>query len=131
MKNKENKGIKRNSKKILIIGFIITVLTSIFAADKNQYNSLINSSNINSSIPHAAISIDGNAALIAFPDKTGNGTISNPYIIEDLEIILGGSGYCIEIRNTNLYLTINNCTLDGQYGILFSNTEYLNFFIIL
>ena len=42
---------------------------------------------------------------------TGNGTYSNPYIIEDLEIDGEGSGSCIVIRNSEVYFRIENCTL--------------------
>ena len=42
---------------------------------------------------------------------TGNGTYSDPYIIEDLEIDGGGSGSCILIKNSEVYFRIENCTL--------------------
>ena len=42
---------------------------------------------------------------------TGNGTYSNPYVIEDLVIDGGGSGSCILIENSNVYFRIENCTV--------------------
>ena len=45
----------------------------------------------------------------------GNGTYSEPYIIEDLEINSGGSGTCILIENSNVYFKIENCTLTAGY----------------
>jgi len=42
---------------------------------------------------------------------TGNGTYSDPYIIEDLEIDGEGSGSCIWIDNSEVYFRIENCTL--------------------
>ncbi|MFW9818914.1 MAG: right-handed parallel beta-helix repeat-containing protein, partial [Candidatus Thorarchaeota archaeon] len=48
---------------------------------------------------------------------TGNGTYSNPYIIEDLVINGGGSGSCIWIENSDVHFKIENCTLfnSGNY----------------
>jgi parallel beta-helix repeat protein len=42
---------------------------------------------------------------------TGNGTYSNPYVIEDLVINGGGSGDCILIENSDVYFRIENCTV--------------------
>ena len=42
---------------------------------------------------------------------TGNGTYSEPYVIEDLVIDGGGSGSCIWIENSDVYFNIENCTL--------------------
>ena len=42
---------------------------------------------------------------------TGNGTYSEPYIIEDLLIDGGGSESCIRIENSNAFFRIENCTL--------------------
>ena len=48
---------------------------------------------------------------------TGEGTYSNPYVIEDLEIDGGGSGSCIEIRSSNVFFIIENCSLYNSGGI--------------
>ena len=42
---------------------------------------------------------------------TGNGTYSEPYVIEDLVIDGGDSGICILIENSDVYFKIENCTL--------------------
>lgn len=42
---------------------------------------------------------------------TGNGTYSEPYVIEDLVIDGGGSGSCILIENSDVYFRIENCTV--------------------
>ncbi|MFX0049281.1 MAG: hypothetical protein ACFE8G_14150, partial [Candidatus Hermodarchaeota archaeon] len=42
---------------------------------------------------------------------TGNGSYSNPYIIEDLVIDGGGSGSCILIENSDVNFKIENCTI--------------------
>jgi parallel beta-helix repeat protein len=60
---------------------------------------------------------------------TGNGTYSEPYVIEDLVIDGGGSGSCILIENSNVYFKIENCTVynSGEThphaGILLNYTE--------
>jgi len=55
---------------------------------------------------------------------TGNGTYSEPYIIEDLVIDSGGST-CIRIENSDVYFKIENCTLynTDDAGI---KLEYVN-----
>ena len=42
---------------------------------------------------------------------TGQGTYSNPYIIEDFIIDGGGGGSCILIENSDMFFKIENCTL--------------------
>ena len=63
---------------------------------------------------------------------TGNGTYSDPYIIEDLVIDGGGSGNSISIENSNVYFKIENCTLynadwgsDAGIGLLNVNNSQL------
>ncbi|MFX0030890.1 MAG: nitrous oxide reductase family maturation protein NosD [Candidatus Hermodarchaeota archaeon] len=45
---------------------------------------------------------------------TGNGTYSDPYVIEDVVIDGGGSGSCIWIENSTVYFRIENCTLNNS-----------------
>ena len=45
---------------------------------------------------------------------TGNGTYSNPYVIEDLIIDGEGSGTCIQIFDTTDYFRIENCTVSNS-----------------
>jgi len=60
---------------------------------------------------------------------TGNGTYSEPYVIEDLVIDGGGSGSGIFIENSNVYFKIENCTVynSGTHlthaGVRFLNTN--------
>jgi parallel beta-helix repeat protein len=69
---------------------------------------------------HAVISINGNTALVAFPDKTGNGTLADPYVIKDFNID-GFSSPCISITGVTLPLVIKDClfyaTGMGAFGI--------------
>jgi len=58
------------------------------------------------------IHIDNNwSATEAAGICTGNGTYSDPYVIEDLVIDGGGSGSCIEIENSDVFFKIENCTI--------------------
>ena len=63
---------------------------------------------------------------------TGNGTYSDPYVIEDLIIDAENSGSGIEIRNTDRYLIIKNCTIINSgpswptAGIKLGNVKNIN-----
>ncbi|MFX0044963.1 MAG: NosD domain-containing protein [Candidatus Hermodarchaeota archaeon] len=68
-------------------------------------------------IPHGPIAIDGDAnfadtaLLEGWP---GDGSPENPYIIDGLDIDLGGGeGSCIMIYNTLAFFIISNCNLTG------------------
>ncbi|MFX0098255.1 MAG: right-handed parallel beta-helix repeat-containing protein [Candidatus Hodarchaeota archaeon] len=63
---------------------------------------------------HPTIFLEGNAALDAFPNKTGSGNATDPYVIQGLEIDAGGNGSCILLNNTNRSLIIKECTLSGS-----------------
>ncbi|MGY5873610.1 MAG: hypothetical protein RTV72_15280, partial [Candidatus Thorarchaeota archaeon] len=79
-------------------------------------------------LPHSPITIDGNqnfsdtASLEGWP---GDGSQSTPYIIEGFDIGVGGpSGYCIDIRNTDVYFEIRSCFLTGaSAGIYLAATS--------
>jgi len=71
---------------------------------------------------------------------TGNGTYSDPYILEDFIIDGGGLRDCILIENSDIYFRIENCTLlNSGYnwagirlksvsnGTLFNNTASSNY----
>lgn len=67
--------------------------------------------------PHGAIAIDGDANFTATALQegwSGDGSPGNPFIIDALEIDLGGEwGHCIMISNTRVSFTISNCNLTG------------------
>ncbi len=50
----------------------------------------------------------------------GNGTFSDPYIIENITINGNNVGCCIEIKNSNKYFIIQNCTVYN------SGNEFMN-----
>ena len=72
---------------------------------------------VSSGTPHGPIVItsDANFAATALAETwPGNGSSSNPYIIDGLDIDRGGAaGHCISISNTAVYFIISNCSLTG------------------
>ena len=75
-------------------------------------------------IPHAPISIDGNAEFAA-GGWPGDGSALTPYRIENY-VINGSGSDCISIKNTDVYFIIDNCTLQdapGYNGIFINNVE--------
>jgi len=58
---------------------------------------------------------------------SGSGTWNDPYIIENVTIDGGSTGNGIEIKNSNVYFIIRNCTvynIDFTYvGIVLNNTD--------
>jgi len=103
----------------------------------STYNNEFDHENLKLSAVSGKIHIDGNSGWTAFKaagNCTGNGTISEPYVIEDLEIDGEGSGSCIFIENSDAYFRIENCTLynagvrvppnpDGRAGIRLLNVD--------
>ena len=69
------------------------------------------------------ISINGNYELNQ-TSTSGNGTESNPYIIEGLTINGNGSLYCILINNTNKFFIVRDCTLfNSTFGLYLNNVS--------
>jgi len=68
-------------------------------------------------LAHDPIYIDGDsqfAAMASANSWPGSGSLSTPYIIDGLDIDLGGSyGSCILIVNTQVHFIVSNCRLSG------------------
>jgi parallel beta-helix repeat protein len=81
-------------------------------------------------VTHDPIVISGDADLIAQATAegwTGNGTESNPYVIQFLDIYT--SGTCIRIHDVTLYLVIYNCTFYSAYsgdGVHISSSSHIS-----
>ncbi len=74
------------------------------------------------------IYINGNlgwAAFKAAENCTGNGTYSEPYVIEDRVMGIESMDACIFIENSDVYFKIENCSIihGNNYGILLSNVK--------
>ena len=69
--------------------------------------------------PHAPIRIDSNTD---FPGNasSGDGSILNPWIIENLTINGTGYGNCIHVGNTTDYFIVRNCMLHNASGVVSS-----------
>jgi parallel beta-helix repeat protein len=121
--------MKNKRCKLLIVFPIILVIYSISINPIANDTILISDSfqdRPKSSVSHAIISIDGNAELDSFADKTGGGTAGDPYIIQNFEIDGGGLDVPIIIKNTNKYLTIQNCELSQSEDATESAGIYLD-----
>ncbi|MFX0103786.1 MAG: right-handed parallel beta-helix repeat-containing protein, partial [Candidatus Hodarchaeota archaeon] len=78
------------------------------------------------STPYSSFSIYQDSGLVAFPDKTGSGNETDPYVIRDLEIPIPYESFGIRITETTKHLHIINCTLTGNYtdsGLMFDNVR--------
>ncbi|TFG17944.1 MAG: hypothetical protein EU530_09920 [Promethearchaeota archaeon] len=85
----------------------------------NFLNNVVNIEEINSFLNnqtgflHPKISIDGNSQLASFPNKTGSGIQSDPYVIRNLVIDAKRDGSPIEIHHTTSYLILKNLIVAG------------------
>ncbi|MCK4770858.1 MAG: right-handed parallel beta-helix repeat-containing protein [Candidatus Heimdallarchaeota archaeon] len=111
--------LRRIKRKHIILLVIITLFLHISTQNFLQIESSLVQSDFSGFTSHDPIIIknDDDFLIYGFP---GNGTPSNPYLIEDYHILGieddGGSG--ISIRNTSKIYIIKNCYIsEGFYGI--------------
>ena len=115
---------------LIILGFffafspIIAINLNFITSNRdtcldNSNDVTLNKDNLKISAVSGKIHIDGNSGWQAFKNAgncTGQGMVSDPYIIEDL-IIDGGNGdNCIWIENSDVYFRIENCTVFNAIG---------------
>ena len=128
---------------LLIIGILIVfsvLINNFFVFSVNgsekvsAWNTYVNLYNLNlkSSKTSGKIYINGNAGWQNAKTTgicNGEGTYSNPYVIEDLIIDAGGYGSCILIENSNVFFRIEGCTVSNSgsdeenAGIKLSNVQ--------
>jgi len=94
--------------KLIIVVFTI-FLMGIFTV--NPIEAKRESGFPNASLVHSIIDIDGLSEFEAFADKTGMGTQTAPYVIQNFEIDAGGTSAGISIQNVDKYIIIRNCTV--------------------
>ncbi len=112
-------------KRVVAIVVVTSFVGSMVITQYNKgiYRSGLNVQQTRASPIHALIIINNEAEMVSFPDKTGNGTEGNPYVIQNFQINAGGWGSCIEIRNViNFYVTIKDCTVNNS-GINIPNDD--------
>ncbi|MFX1503637.1 MAG: NosD domain-containing protein, partial [Promethearchaeota archaeon] len=108
---------------LLMIGIIII---GLFSISRYSYYVSLSCEKLEISKISGKIYINGNSGWIDFKNDgncTGEGTYSEPYVIEDLVIEGVGSGSYIIIENSDVYFKIENCTISGASvsGIRLSN----------
>jgi len=87
-------------------------ITAINRDINSNYREEFDHDNLKISVTSGKIHIDGNygwAAFKAAGNCTGEGTESDPYVIQDLEIDGEDSANCILIENSDVYFIIRNC----------------------
>ncbi|MDI6708871.1 MAG: right-handed parallel beta-helix repeat-containing protein [Candidatus Thermoplasmatota archaeon] len=111
---------------ILVLSAIIMSVGNSGGAAVTAVKSESNSKTLTS---HAPIYINGNDDFIVGQNGvvSGSGTQADPYIIENWDID-ASSANGIEIRNTDVYFIIRNCTIhDGEsndnYGVYFYHVQ--------
>ncbi|MHA1453796.1 MAG: right-handed parallel beta-helix repeat-containing protein, partial [Promethearchaeota archaeon] len=114
-----------NNKKRFLnqsIWFVIIVLI-VFSSNNAEINPNSNldlvvdvDSRIKSANNLPKIQIDGNSQLDDFENKTGLGSIDNPYIIENYTIDAGNIGSAVSIQNTDRYVVLSNLTVTNSAG---------------
>ncbi|MFX0065321.1 MAG: N-acetylmuramoyl-L-alanine amidase [Candidatus Hermodarchaeota archaeon] len=79
---------------------------------------------------HEPLFINGNSEFIDHANAEGwpgNGSSSDPFIIDGLRITGDGSQSLVNINNTDVYFRISRCILkDGDYGIYFDNVKHVH-----
>ena len=113
--------IKINSKLLKFSLISLFFLLSLTTITLNRNLDMKNEKNLGVSSSDAPILFTSNSDLTTYPNKTGFGNETQPYIIRDLVINANFSGSCIELRNINLYLEIVNCTLFNSGSSLISS----------
>ena len=113
------------NKKISLFLLIPLLSILIFSCFTNIQSRIEYNQNHNLESTAYLYSINGNAQLSSAA-SSGNGTLSNPFIIENLNIVGGGSlDFCIYIQNTDKYFILRNCTAtNGQQAITLNNVSH-------
>lgn len=112
-------------KPLVLIGLLLVGMFFIINNTNSNVNATIHAqANITENVTnlntlalatHAAISINGNSGFKACGCTTGNGTKTNPYVIQNY-FINNASSNGISIANTNAYFTILNVNTNGTQG---------------
>ncbi len=116
--NHLNLKFKTKAIILMIIGFNFILLPLICYNINIDGEAIykVNSTNkfLKTSESSGKIFINGASDWVDFKNAgncSGEGTYSDPYVIEDLIINGGNTGSCIHIENSDVYFRIENCTL--------------------
>ena len=106
-------GLRRIFPAVLMSIAVITLLTLIVSTSVLAQSDIERSSG--PIVDHPPIDINTNIDFTA-PNgvSAGSGIKTDPWIIEGFNITPFFSEPCIQIKNTNEFVTIRNCTLSGN-----------------
>ncbi|MFX1569923.1 MAG: nitrous oxide reductase family maturation protein NosD [Promethearchaeota archaeon] len=97
---------------LFAFSIIITINLSFIMGNSSKSSNHSDNKKLRMSKISGKIHIDNNwTAAKSVGITTGNGTFSEPYVIEDLVIDAGGSETGILIENSDVYFRIENCTI--------------------
>ena len=110
---KEKKVKEMKTKKIIMLCISLLILTSFSLQAVPNDNSTILEPipSLIELTSHPAINITGNIEMDDFPNKTGSGTASDPYIIQFLNISQNLLFYSIKMVNVTRYVVIRNIAI--------------------
>ena len=132
---KSNTKINHFRIQILItLGVLFAINQSFIMGNSNNSLDYSDDSNLDNKNPKISevsgkIHIINNSGWVVFKNAgncTGNGTYSEPYVIEDLVIDGEGSGSCIWIENSDVYFKIENCKFYNSGGSMTSGIRLDN-----
>jgi len=112
-------------RRLIALAFLISITLCPFISTNQPIQVQQNQSTL-STTPHGQISVGSDielSNLVAIEGWSGDGSRSNPYIIEDLEISI--SGACLRFFNIDSYFIVRNCILHTD-AIIASVAEFVN-----
>ena len=88
---------------IICLAFALVSVTAVDTADATEVKA--------SRAPNHGVLIIENETALAAAASSGNGSATNPYVIEGYEIDANGTSVCILIAYTESYAIVRDCTL--------------------
>ncbi|MFX1512204.1 MAG: right-handed parallel beta-helix repeat-containing protein, partial [Promethearchaeota archaeon] len=122
-------SFSRNIMKIIFLTiFFGTLINAPFVSLTQKYvNSRSSAPILALSANHSPILIDGNTDFMTQASNenwSGDGTFSNPYVIDGLIIRGSTTNIQVSISNTDIHFRIKNCVLSGgETGVRFENVH--------
>ncbi|MFO8018256.1 MAG: NosD domain-containing protein, partial [Promethearchaeia archaeon] len=123
---------------IIAVLFISVLISGLILGSTSRNNFPENTSEMDQELLSVSynttdpISVDGNDEWETLNDKSwfnGSGTLGDPYVIQGVKIDAGGSGNCIEIKNTeDMYFNITDSLLmnsgSSSSGLYLNNVTH-------
>ncbi len=93
-----------------------TPYLGIVGGTGQDYYPLMEPAHTDAIMPHLPIHITSNTEFAPYANGGGDGSIGNPWILENYDINGAGYGYCIFIETTTDYFVVRNCNLHDASG---------------